>query len=83
MIDVMNDGGDQADHFIHAVAHLLDRLLLQEAGGGVQDVGRVGGVVVSIGPFVVGFNECQPVLQDFFRAAQGFVQLEASENGHT
>lgn len=47
----------------------LHSLLPQEEGGGVQDVGGMGGVMVSVGGVVVGFNHLEPGPKSCFRTA--------------
>lgn len=47
----------------------LHSFLPQEEGGGMQDVGSMGGVVVGIGGVVVGFDHLEPGPKSSFRTA--------------
>lgn len=46
----------------------LHSFLAEEEGCGVQDISGMGGVVVSVGRVVVGFNHLEPGPKSRFRA---------------
>ena len=61
VVDIVNDGGDEAGGLVYLVAVLLHSGPVEEAGRGVEDVGRVRRVVVRVA-VVVGLEQRQPVL---------------------
>jgi len=82
MIDVVRDRGDQATGLVQLVQEPLDPVFFQEYGGGLQHVGRVRGIVVSVFGVVVAFDHGQPRVQRPFVAAQGLVHLEVRQQVH-
>ena len=74
---------DEAYGFVHRVTDFLDVLSLEKEGSGMQDVGRVRGVVVGVGAVVVGLDQGQPVLERRLGAVQGLVQLKPKECRHS
>ena len=55
----------------------LHSFLSKEEGSGMQDIGGMGGVMVSIGGVVVGFNHLEPGPKSSFRAVQKFTYSKA------
>ena len=82
MIDIMNDGGNEAGSLVQLVAVLLHSGPVEKAGGGVEDVGRVRRVVVRV-PVVVGLEQRQPVLHRRLRALEHLGHLEAQHSRHS
>lgn len=82
MIDVVRDGGDQATGLVQLVQKPLDPVFLQEHGGGLQHVGCVRGIVVSVLGVVMALDHGQPRVQRPFVAAQSLVHLEVRQQVH-
>ena len=82
MIDIVNDGGDEAGRLVELVAVLLHSWPVEEAGGGVEDVGRVRRVVVRV-PVVVGLEQRQPVLHRRLGALEHLGHLEPQHGRHS
>ena len=78
----MYDSCDETGSLVEAVAVLLHLLRVEEAGDGVEDVGRVRRVVVRVAAVVVGLDQGQPVLHGGLRALERLVNLEPEHRCH-
>lgn len=67
VVHIVDCGSDQGGHLVQLIEASLHSLLAEEEGCGVQDVSGMGGVVVSIGRVVVGFNHLEPGPKSSFR----------------
>ena len=82
VINIVDDGGDEAGGLVDLVAVLLHPRPVEEAGGGVEDVSRVRRVVVRV-PVVVGLEQCKPVLHRRLGALEHLRHLEPQHGRHS
>lgn len=60
MINVVNDGGNQADCLIQRIEYRFETGTHQKVSGRLHDVGGMGRIVIWI-VMIVGLDQCQPI----------------------
>ena len=82
VIDIVNDGGDEASGLVQLVAVLLHSGPVEKACGGVEDVGGVRRIVVRVS-VVVCLEQRQPVLHRRLGALEHLGHLETQHGRHS
>lgn len=60
MINVVNDGGNQADCLIQRIEYRFKTGTHQKVSGRLHDVGGMGRIMIWI-VMIVGLDQCQPI----------------------